>query len=193
MKAVSRLLLGAVMLAGTAVTAAMPAQAQGFSYGFGFGSGGYGPGPGVHFSVGVGPAWTTGRWVHGWHGPRYGWWWTVGNDWYYYPRPVYPYPTYLPPPYYSYGPGYGLGYAPGYGPGYGPEYGAPTRRPYFDPNAGGPDRNPQPPQYWYFCRNPEGYYPYIQDCDDWQQELAQGGPPPGDYPEYQEEDFQREP
>jgi hypothetical protein len=176
MKSVGRLFLGALMLAGAAVAATPAAQAQWFSYGYSSGR----VGPGVHFSLGFGPGWTTGRWVHGWHGPRYGWWWTVGNDWYYYPRPVYPYPAYMPPRfegYYDYGradPGYG----PQAGPGYGPEYA---------------DPNPQRPEYWYFCRNPEGYYPYVQNCDDWQEELAQGGPPPGDYPEYQDPDFQREP
>ena len=34
---------------------------------------------------------------------------------------------------------------------------------------------PQPTQplesgYWYYCSNPEGYYPYVQDCPDgWRQ------------------------
>lgn len=27
-----------------------------------------------------------------------------------------------------------------------------------------------PSGYWYYCNNPEGYYPYIQECPDgWQQ------------------------
>lgn len=27
-----------------------------------------------------------------------------------------------------------------------------------------------PPGYWYYCNNPEGYYPYIQQCPNgWQQ------------------------
>ena len=27
-----------------------------------------------------------------------------------------------------------------------------------------------PPGYWYYCRNPEGYYPYIKECPGgWQQ------------------------
>lgn len=168
MKAIGKLVLSALMLAGTAVAMAPAAEAQAY-YG-----GGYGPGygrPGAHFSFGAGPSWRGGRWVHGWHGARHGWWWTVGNSWYLYPRPVYPYPV------------YGAGFAgdDGY-----------TRRSYAPTYEQVPDRNPQRPAYWYFCQNPEGYYPYIQDCDDWQQEPAQGAVPPGDYPEYQDEDFQRD-
>lgn len=165
MKAAGRLLLGALLVAGTAVAADPAAEAAWFGYGVG-------PGPGAHFSAGFGPAWTTGRWVHGWHGPRYGWWWSVGDAWYYYPRPVYPYPVYMPPGFEGY---YDYGRA---------------EQPYDQDYA---DPNPQRPEYWYFCQNPEGYYPYVQDCDNWQEELAQGGPPPGDYPEYQDEDIQREP
>lgn len=25
------------------------------------------------------------------------------------------------------------------------------------------------PNYWYYCQNPAGYYPYVQNCDSWQQ------------------------
>jgi len=42
--------------------------------------------------------WRGGRWFHGPHGGRDGWWWIVGGVWYFYPAPVYPYPDpYLPP------------------------------------------------------------------------------------------------
>ena len=41
-------------------------------------------------------AWHGGRWFHGEHGGRAGWWWVVGGVWYFYPAPVYPYPA--PPP-----------------------------------------------------------------------------------------------
>jgi hypothetical protein len=170
MKAIGKLVLGALMLAGS--TAAIVSTAEAAPYG-GYG---YGPGwgrPGAHLSFGVGPGWTGGRWVHGWHGPRHGWWWTVGNSWYAYPRPAYPYPSYLPPPVVS---------ADGYD----------SYRPAPQGYTRGPDGNPQRPEYWYFCANPEGYYPYVHDCDDWQQEPAQGGAPPGDYPEYQSDDFRRE-
>ncbi len=43
-------------------------------------------------------AWRGGRWMHGRHAGQDGWWWVVGNDWYLYPTPVYPYPSpYVPP------------------------------------------------------------------------------------------------
>lgn len=44
--------------------------------------------------------WRRGHWFHGDHGGHVGWWWVVGIDWYFYPRPVYPYPreiVVLPP------------------------------------------------------------------------------------------------
>jgi hypothetical protein len=42
--------------------------------------------------------WRSGRWVHGRHGGRLGWWWVVGGVWYLYPAPIYPYPNpYVPP------------------------------------------------------------------------------------------------
>ena len=42
--------------------------------------------------------WRGGRWFHGWHGNRLGWWWIVGPAWYWYPAPVYPYPNPYTPP-----------------------------------------------------------------------------------------------
>lgn len=42
--------------------------------------------------------WRGGRWFHGDHDGRGGWWWIVGGAWYFYPEPVYPYPDpYVPP------------------------------------------------------------------------------------------------
>jgi len=42
--------------------------------------------------------WRTGRWYQGRHGGRAGWWWVLGDAWYYYPQPVYPYPDPFVPP-----------------------------------------------------------------------------------------------
>jgi hypothetical protein len=43
-------------------------------------------------------AWRGGRWFHVDHDGRPGWWWVVGDQWYFYPAPVYPYPDpYVPP------------------------------------------------------------------------------------------------
>lgn len=41
--------------------------------------------------------WQSGRWHHGPHDGRHGWWWIVGGAWYFYPAPIYPYPDpYVP-------------------------------------------------------------------------------------------------
>jgi hypothetical protein len=70
--------------------------------------------------------WRHGRWYHGDHLGRPGWWWSVGGVWYFYPAPVYPYPDpYVPP---------GFVAAPG------------------------------AVQYYYYCRRPRGYYPYVAAC-----------------------------
>jgi hypothetical protein len=42
--------------------------------------------------------WRDGRWLHGRHGGRLGWWWVVGGTWYFYPQPIYPYPDPFRPP-----------------------------------------------------------------------------------------------
>jgi hypothetical protein len=41
--------------------------------------------------------WRAGRWYHGRHDGRVGWW-IVGGVWYFYPQPVYPYPDPYRPP-----------------------------------------------------------------------------------------------
>lgn len=42
--------------------------------------------------------WRAGRWLHGRHLGRLGWWWVVGGMWFLYPAPIYPYPDPYPPP-----------------------------------------------------------------------------------------------
>jgi len=42
--------------------------------------------------------WRGGHWVHGPHDGRMGWWWVAGGAWYFYPAPVYPYPSPWEPP-----------------------------------------------------------------------------------------------
>ena len=44
------------------------------------------------------PSWRMGRWWNGWHDGRDGWWWIANGVWYWYPRPVYPYPDPYSPP-----------------------------------------------------------------------------------------------
>jgi hypothetical protein len=45
-----------------------------------------------HYYVHDFDRWHGGHWFHGGHGGRDGWWWIIGDSWYYYPAPVYPYP-----------------------------------------------------------------------------------------------------
>jgi hypothetical protein len=79
--------------------------------------------------------WRAGRWFHGRHDGRRGWWWIVGGVWYFYPAPVYPYPDPYQPP---------VVVAPG-------------------PPVSGPPVA-QPPAVYYYCDNPAGYYPYVPQC-----------------------------
>ena len=44
--------------------------------------------------------WQTGAWRHEYHNGHMGWWWVVGSFWFFYPAPIYPYPTYVGPDYY---------------------------------------------------------------------------------------------
>jgi hypothetical protein len=92
------------------------------------------------------------------------WWgWGPADYWgypysypYYYPA----YPAYYAPP---------AGYAPQ--PGYAPPPGS-------TPETSTQAMGAPPPQYWYYCDNPQGYYPYVQNCGAaWRQVAAT--PPSG--------------
>ena len=87
-----------------------------------------------HFGPGELNAWRAGGWRHEWHDGRYAWWWVTGGFWVFYPAPIYPYPTYVPP-------AIVVQQAPP----------VPTGLP--------------PAQFWYFCDNPQGYYPYVASCE----------------------------
>jgi hypothetical protein len=105
----------------------------------------------AHFSVSDRAAWRGGRWWHGpWHG-RNGWWWFAGGAWYFYDTPVYPYPGYVSD-YYADDDYYDY-----------PDYAAPGATQYS----------------WYYCQNPPGYYPYIQNCKSQWQAVPAGAAPPG--------------
>jgi len=108
--------------------------------------------------------WGSGRWLHEIHNGRLGWWWVADGFWYYYPQPIYPYPTYIPAP----------------------EVVVNAPPPYSPYDAGPPPPAPPPPASWYYCDNPQGYYPYVQNCTvQWRPVpstppgYAPGGPPPG--------------
>jgi hypothetical protein len=85
--------------------------------------------------------WVRGRWKHGWHGGRFGWWWRSQGRWYFYLTPVQPYP-----PYYGSGP-IPIGTLP---PGA-----------VVPPVAEGP--TPPSLSRWY-CVSPPGFYPFVTSC-----------------------------
>jgi mono/diheme cytochrome c family protein len=39
--------------------------------------------------------WRSGRWLHEEHAGYLGWWWVLGDEWYFYPEPIYLYPTFI--------------------------------------------------------------------------------------------------
>jgi hypothetical protein len=47
------------------------------------------------FNHGDHQAWRGGGWRHEWHDGHLGWWWVVGDGWYFYPEPIFPYPDYV--------------------------------------------------------------------------------------------------
>jgi hypothetical protein len=84
------------------------------------------------------PHWREGRWYHGDHGGRFGWWWIAADMWYFYPAPVYPYPNpYVPP--------------------------AAVVQPPPTPAVTAPPRE-QP--VWYYCKSSRNYYPYVSVCPE---------------------------
>jgi hypothetical protein len=66
------------------------------------------------------------------------------------------------------------------GPGWGPGWWGPYYNPYYYPYYQEPivvEQRPeiylqplpqaeQQPVYWYYCKNPQGYYPYVKQCPD---------------------------
>jgi hypothetical protein len=88
-------------------------------------------------------------------------------------------------PWWGWGPADYWGYYPYYYPPYDPAYYAappvpPPQAPGYAPSAGAPAQavGAPPPQYWYYCDNPQGYYPYVQNCgSSWRQVAAT--PPAG--------------
>jgi hypothetical protein len=73
----------------------------------------------------------------------------------YYPGPYYY------PPYYAYSPYY-----------YPPMVTAPATPPvYIEREAGSPPAS-QASAYWYYCADPQGYYPYVKECPGGWQAVA---------------------
>ncbi len=123
----------------------------------------------VVFFVAISPpmyAWAAhGGWGHGhggWHyGGHYGWHSGWGYHGGYYPYWHYPYywgwgGVYLGWPYVGWPYGVYAGY-PYMGWPYYPPAVTEAPQPYTAPDQ-------QQPEYWYYCQNPQGYYPYVKSC-----------------------------
>jgi len=92
----------------------------------------------------------------GWIGPGWGWGWGW-DPW------LWGYPYYYDPYYYGYNPYYA---APPVGIEQQPQE-------YVQP---APQEEEQ--SYWYFCGNPEGYYPYVKKCPGgWRKVVPRSVPP----------------
>ena len=112
-------------------------------------------GAGYAWQGGHGGGWHGGGWHGGgWHGG--GW---HGGGWWGGPRV-----------------GIGIGVGPYWGPSWGPYWGSyaypygyppvvtvPSTQVYVQPSAPAPAQ-PPPLASWYYCDNPGGYYPYVQQC-----------------------------
>ena len=95
--------------------------------------------------------WRSGHWIHGRHQDRFAWWWVAGGVWYPYQGRVYPYPDpYMPPEELI------------------------TQQP---PVATSPPMQSAPNQFWYYCSQPQGYYPYMPECQVPWQKVPAGVPP----------------
>ena len=93
----------------------------------------------------------------GWHGGGGGWHGGWGPGWWY--------------PYYGYPYPYAYPYQYGY-PAYSPPVVEGSSQTYIQQEA-------PPQQFWYYCQNPQGYYPYVRECPaGWQQVAPQPPPPP---------------
>jgi hypothetical protein len=127
-----------VVLAALLILSAGP----GHTRGGGHGGGGHGGG---HHG-GHGGKWHGG---HGWGGARVGIGIGLGPFWGPYWGP------YWRPYWGGYWRPYAYGYPYAYPYVYPPVVTVPSTRVYVQPSA---------PAYWYYCDNPQGYYPYVQQC-----------------------------
>ena len=104
--------------------------------------------------------WRGGRWNNTCFNGRCGWWWFAGGQWYFYDRPVYPYPLAVST----------IGFVE-------PVVAVPVQpmvqvmpAPMPAPTA----PLPPPPKFLYYCDNPPGYYPAVANCNtDFRQVPAQ--------------------
>lgn len=120
--------------------------------------------------------WRGGRWYHGTYAGALGWWWIVGATWYFYEKPLYPYPaTTVAPAYYLEVPAHQVPASVAVSP-------PPTA---IAPPASALPAVPQPIEsapmapvalaapppapaapalQYYYCSKPAGYYPNVAAC-----------------------------
>ncbi len=97
--------------------------------------------------------WRAGIWRHEWHNGRLGWWWLAGGVWYFYEKPVYPYPLVVSP----------MAFVEPVA----PVVVAPAAPVVVQPVPAAPPPAAPPAaqaQVWYYCDSPTGYYPYVASC-----------------------------
>ena len=121
-------------------------------------------GQGAHVGAPHGGGWHGGGWHGGgWHGPRVGVFVGYPGYWGAWPYPYfYPYSAYYP--YSVYAPAEPAVYVQP-----APDL-APTLPALTSPA-------PTSTNYWYYCTDPAGYFPYVQSCSKaWMQVVPQRGP-----------------
>ena len=109
-------------------------------------------------SAGPGYAWQGGWHGGGWHGG--GW---HGGGWWGGPRVGIGIGPYWGPYWGPYGGSYAYPYGYPYGYAYPPVVAAPSTQVYIQPAPQASVQLP-PSASWYYCDNPRGYYPYVQQC-----------------------------
>ena len=95
--------------------------------------------------------WRGGRWNNTCYAGRCGWWWFAAGQWFFYDRPIYPYPLVVADVMYV-EPMVAVPLAP------------PPQVTYV-PAPVAPPMPVQPaPKFLYYCDNPAGYFPAVQTC-----------------------------
>jgi len=150
------LIVAAVLAIGVTLPQAARAQHSGGRHAGGGSHSGGGSWHGGSNWHGGGGSWRSGRsGGSGWHRRSGGWWWAPAAV-----AGLYAGAALASP--YSYGYGYPYyGYTYPYA-SYAYPYGYPNQSMAYAPTA-------PTVSYWYYCQNPAGYYPYIQQCStQWQ-------------------------
>lgn len=110
----------------------------------------------IHFDARERGLWRTGRWLNTCFNGLCGWWWFAGGVWHFYDQPIYPYPPIVsdrvyvepvvvaPPPVVVASP---------------PVVAVPQTPPPT------PLPTPAASQIRYYCEDPPGYFPAVQNCN----------------------------